>query len=292
MTRDDTSGSLAFPVVLAALYTASLGLVAVLGARGLPFYLLPLAERAHDEGYWVWKSGGTAGHPMGWAGSAAMIVMLGYSARKRIRGLRRLGPLSRWLDVHILLGIVGPLFIVLHSALKVRGLVALSFWSMAAVALSGIVGRYLYLQIPRTRAGEVVSLAALEEADRTLARRLREEFGLGDEALARLDRLTEPPPRAGLLRAAAGTLAGDLPLRRRVAAFVRESGVPPRVARSFESLARLKARSRRRIRLFDRLQALFHYWHVFHKPFAVVMYVFMLVHVAVALSTGYAGSGR
>ena len=38
----------------------------------------------------------------------------------------------------------------------------------------------------------------------------------------------------------------------------------------------------RRILLWDRLHELFHYWHVIHKPFAVVMYLFMVVHIAVA----------
>jgi hypothetical protein len=37
---------------------------------------------------------------------------------------------------------------------------------------------------------------------------------------------------------------------------------------------------------------LFHYWHVLHKPFAVVMYLFMLVHVAVAFATGYGWGSR
>ena len=39
-----------------------------------------------------------------------------------------------------IVGICGPLFIILHSSFKVGGLVALSFWSMIAVAVSGIAG--------------------------------------------------------------------------------------------------------------------------------------------------------
>ena len=84
-----------------------------------------------------------------------MTVMHLYSVRKRLRPLRRLGRAARagststscW-------GSSGPLFVVLHSSFKVGGLVAISFWSMVAVALSGVFGRYLYLKIPRTRAGE------------------------------------------------------------------------------------------------------------------------------------------
>jgi hypothetical protein len=59
------------------------------------------------------------------------------------------------------------------------------------------------------------------------------------------------------------------------------------VRREFERVVREKAEARRRILLWSRLHDLFHYWHVVHKPFAVVMYVFMVVHVAVAVWTGY-----
>ncbi len=48
-----------------------------------------------------------------------------------------------------------------------------------------------------------------------------------------------------------------------------------------------KAVLEQRIAAWSRLQRLFHYWHVFHKPFAVLMYLFMVVHVAVVLLTGY-----
>jgi hypothetical protein len=57
-------------------------------------------------------------------------------------------------------------------------------------------------------------------------------------------------------------------------------------------VVRQKVQVRRRILLWDCVHELFHYWHVFYKPFALVMYVFMIVHVAVALATGYAGLDR
>jgi len=53
------------------------------------------------------------------------------------------------------------------------------------------------------------------------------------------------------------------------------------------AVARQKVLVQRRILLWQRLQQLFHYWHVFHKPFAIVMYLFMAVHVTVAVVTGY-----
>ena len=77
-------------------------------ARGVDFYRTPLLERAHHEGYWQWKAGGSVGHKLGVIGSSMMVLMLLYSVRKRVGALRRLGPLGRWLDVHIFLGVFGP----------------------------------------------------------------------------------------------------------------------------------------------------------------------------------------
>jgi hypothetical protein len=278
--------------LLILVYALSFGVVLLLFARGLDFYRTPLLERAHHDGYWQWKAGGSVGHKLGIAGSSMMVLMLLYSVRKRVGALRRLGPLSRWLDVHIYLGVFGPLLVVLHSSFKVQGLVALSFWSMIVVVASGVLGRYLYLQIPRTRAGEERALAELEAEDADLSDELRTTFRLDAAQLARLDALVAVPVRTGLVSGFARLVTDDLRLRsglREFAAGCRS--VPRPVVRDFERVVRQKAHVHRRILLWDRVHELFHYWHVLHKPFALVMYLFMIVHVAVALVTGYGWVG-
>jgi len=282
----------AFRVVLVSLYVIAFVAVAYFFYEGASFYRTPLLERAHHEGYWVWKSGGTMGKRLGTVGSSMMVLMLLYSVRKRVPGLRKLGQLSRWLDIHIFLGVIGPLLVVLHSAFKVHGLVALSFWSMIAVAGSGVLGRYLYLQIPRNRAGEALNLAELERLDQQLSERLRSDFRLDAGSLQRLDALTATPKgRQGLLTGLVRILIDDVRLRGRLKEFARGCrGVPRPVFRDFEQVVRQKAQAHRRLMILERVQELFHYWHVIHKPFAVVMYLFMVVHVVVALMTGYGWS--
>jgi hypothetical protein len=267
--------------VLGLSYAVGLGAVAYFLASGASYYLTPVAERARHPGYWTFKPGGTLGLRFGMAGLAMMTLMHVYSARKRLKPLRKAGPLRTWLDFHILLGIFGPLFVVLHSSFKVGGLVAISFWAMVAVALSGVFGRYLYLQIPRTRAGEELSLAEVQKADHDLGRRLREEFGADEALLRRIDEASAPPASAGL----ASMLGG---LRPPAAALVRAlPGVPAPLARELAGVVREKALLRRRILLWDKLHRVFHHWHVVHKPFAIVMYLFVVVHVAVATLAGY-----
>ncbi len=277
-----------FGVFLFLLYACGLGMALAFLWSGHGFYATPLVERAHHDGYWRFKPGGSVGLPLGLVGTGMMLVLLLYSVRKRVRALRRLGPLSRWLDVHIFLGVMGPLFVVLHSSFKVQGLVALSFWSMIAVAASGVLGRYLYLQIPRTRAGDELTLAELVEQDRQLSARLRRDFGLDERLLQRLEALASPSAGPGLGSASWGIVAAQLSLGRRLAAFGRECrGVPPGLHRELLRVARQKAVVRRRIVFWDALHRLFHHWHVVHKPFAIVMYLFMVVHVVVASLTGY-----
>lgn len=272
-------------IILGALYGAALAAIAFLFWEGRSYYSTPLLERPRHEGYWTLKPGGTVGHALGVTGSSLMVLMLVYSVRKRFKPLRALGKLRDWLDFHIFCGVVGPLLVILHSSFKVQGLVALSFWSMIVVALSGVLGRYLYLQIPRTRAGDQLSLKEVEELHAGLTLRLREEPGFGEEPLQELERIA-----AGRLRAETPLLPlllrlpveGTL-LRWRLRSFRRRFRGSGELTRA----ARQKALLQRRLLLWNRLQELFHHWHVLHKPFAIVMYVFMVVHVAVVILTGY-----
>lgn len=273
-------------VLLGLGYLVGLGAFLYYLVGGASYYLTPLGERARHPDYWTLKPGGSLGLQFGVAGLVMMTVMHAYSARKRMPSLKVLGPLRNWLDGHILLGILGPLFVVLHSSFKVGGLVSISFWSMVAVALSGIFGRYLYLQIPRTRAGEELSLAEVERADKDLTRRLKDEFGADGAFLQQVERASAPPPARGLVAVLASLMLEDLGLRRR-ARVAPLPGLPPDIQRRLAAVVEQKRTLRRRIVLWDAIHRLFHHWHVIHKPFAIVMYVFVIVHVAVATLTGY-----
>jgi hypothetical protein len=177
--------------------------------------------------------------------------------------------------------------VILHSSFKVQGLVALSFWSMVMVALSGVLGRYLYLQIPRTRAGDQLSLAEVEALNADLTRRLREE--LGEDPLKELESLAAGgiEPGTPLLPLLLRMPLEGVRLRWRLRSFRRRH----RESAELTRVVRQKALLQRRLLLWSRLQELFHHWHVLHKPFAIVMYVFMIVHVVVVIMTGYGWVG-
>jgi hypothetical protein len=279
-----------FRWVLVAGYAAGVLLIAAVLWRGRTYYTAPLHERPHHEEYWSLKPGGGLGLKLGAGGLALMTVMHAYSARKRLRPLRRAGPLARWLDFHILCGIFGPLLVVLHSSFKVSGLVSISFWSMVAVALSGVAGRYLYLQIPRSRRGDALSLNEATASAAALGRRLDAEFGLPPDEIRRLEEMCASPRPHGLLGALTHQLREDVTgaQSRRLRAAIDTLPLPPAAQRELRAVLAEKASLDRRLAMWDELHALFDHWHVVHKPFAIVMYLFVVVHVAVAAATGYA----
>lgn len=276
--------------ILPCLYLAGFTALGAFAYQGSSYYLTPLIERPRHALYWTFKPGGTLGLRFGIAGATMMTLMLGYSLRKRWSSLRHVGSLRLWLDYHILLGILGPLFIVLHSSFKVQGLVSLSFWSMVAVALSGALGRWLYQQIPRGHSGDELSLAEAEAQSDELSRQLVDTLGLPKEALDELENeiASGIATHRSLPSLLFATPFESFRLRRCLHHFRRRHGrAEPGLRRRFEELVTRKTRLRRRLLLWPQLHQVFHYWHVLHRPFAIIMYLFMLLHIGVAWMTGY-----
>ncbi len=281
-------------LLLWAVYIVSFAILIWFVVDGYSYYSTPYTLRPHSPEYRVLRPSGTRGLAFGYVGAAMMIVMLIYSIRKRTRLVGRKVSLQTLLKFHIYLGIVGPLLIVLHTSFKVQGLVAVAFWSMVAVALSGYFGRYLYLQIPRNIHGTELTLTELETLNIELTNKLRLRFRLDDGAVARLEAITSHYSsgfRGGAFRAVFLLLATDLfrIISRRT--FIHRVRValplPGKEMREFSRLAFEKAHLQRRIALLAQVQQVFHYWHVIHKPFAIIMYLIMLVHIGVAVWTGY-----
>lgn len=281
-------------VFLWSLYLVSFALLTWFFVEGYSYYSTSYVDRPHHEGYRIYRPAGSAGLAYGIAGSAMLILMLVYSIRKRTRLFGRTLSLRNLLDFHIYLGVIGPLFIVLHTSFKVQGLVAVSFWSMVAVAVSGYFGRYLYSQIPRNMMGNELSLREMEQAGAVIVEEVRTRFGLDDETLARVDQLFSSElihKHRGVWGSVISLLFDDLTrpftrrrLRRKLAAFLV---LPGAKGKELFEISYHRAILKRRVALLAQVQTLFHYWHVIHKPFAIVMYIIMGIHIGVALWTGY-----
>lgn len=254
--------------------------------RGLDYYTSPIAVRPHHPDYRSFRSAGDVGHGLGILGSTMVLVMLLYSLRKRARFARGWGDLRLWLRYHIFLGVAGPVLITLHTAFKIEGLVAVSYWSMMAVALSGVLGRYLYQQIPRNMLGDTLSAAQIEERGEALLVDLAGPHGLDQRALAGLEFLATGRLQ-GRSSASALLVLPVLNARTRRDLQAWAGGLTPAPGAQALNLALDWVLLTRRLHLFHTVRDLFHWWHVVHKPFAAVMILVMIVHVGVAVALGY-----
>ncbi len=267
-----------FRLMLFVLYAATVAAALWLGIVGAPYYALPEATRPHHAMHELWKPSGFLGHGIGILGTLMMVLMLLYIPRKRMAFMQTWGDIRLWLDVHIWLGVTGSMLVCFHTAFKVGGIVSIAFWSMVAVALSGVLGRYLYLQIPRGIDGHELNRQELEK-------QLLDSLGTLPEGASLLARYS-PAEEGGLLQ----WLKEDLLRGLRLARFRRDlisAGHTAAEARRLLGVLRGALVLRRRIRRLEQVRALLHHWHVIHRPFAFVMYVILIVHVAVAVLFGF-----
>jgi hypothetical protein len=272
--------------ILVVLSLAVAGLTGWTLWQGWDFYATILSDRPHHSDFRTFRPAGSVGHGLGILGSTMIVLLLFYSLRKRARFLQRAGNLRLWLRYHIFLGVAGPILISLHTSGKIGGLVSISYWSMAAVALSGVVGRYLYQQIPRNMLGEDLSSNEIEQANEEILVSLSSNLGLDDAGVGRLEDLALKPlaGRSAPVALLALPLA-NLRLARQLQNWQGEVGLE--LDKTAWNQARTWVLQTRRLHLFHTIRDLFHYWHVFHKPFAVIMIVVMVIHIAVALALGY-----
>ncbi len=266
-------------------------------ARAGGYYLLPLWERPDSPLHGELQPSGAMGHPFGWIGAALMLVGVGlYSSRKRVKTMRGRGPMRTWLNLHIYLCLAGPFLVALHTAGKLRGLGVYSFWSMVVVAASGIIGRWLYQQFPRTMQGEAMSLEEIRTEQAELHARLVSEFGLAPQLLEAVDQATARSVQRIRGLARLGLLAipllflDDLVRPIRMVGLRRRLRLGRRLARrerrAMFRLIRQQTAIARRLAFLDTFRRVFTYWHVIHLAFFAAMLVLLFLHVGSELFFG------
>jgi len=121
-------------------------------------------------GWLVWRGGiiepsEGIGYYFGYVGGVMMLLMLLYPIRKHVSWARGWGPLRYWFMLHMLFGICGPTLVLYHSTFHVKSWNAgVAFYSMLLVALSGIVGRFIYKKIHLSLYGRKTSLDDMQKA--------------------------------------------------------------------------------------------------------------------------------
>ena len=274
-------GILILVVVLVTLFLAY---------QGYSYYSLGVENRFFHPDHQTLKPSGFMGHTLGILGSFLMLVGVAtYMLRKRVSKFSRIGVLKYWLEFHIFLCTLGPILVLYHTAFKFGGLVAISFWSMVAVVLSGVIGRYIYLQIPRTIEGREMNLNEINQIKDELNKKLVTVYHIEEMALEDiLNAVKKRPDRSGnsMLARSIAKYKFESQTISDVKEILKHNNINGKGYNEVIRLIKDEISLNRKIDRLISMQNLFKYWHVAHLPFALLMLIIMLIHVGVAITFG------
>lgn len=237
--------------------------VGVLTYFGLSYYKLPIEERYFSGLHELLKPSGYIGHGLGIVGTLLIVVgLFGYMARKRLKVFSRVGVLKYWLELHIFMTTLGSVFVLFHTSFKFGGIVSVGFWSLAIVWSSGVIGRFIYLQIPRTIEGRELSLQEVKDFKDELDLKLKNKYDINFSEIIT-------------------TKFSQLKLK------LLAKNISRKDYKKIKRLIKDERKIERRLKRLASMQNIFKYWHVAHLPFALIMLIIMVIHVSVVLFFGY-----
>lgn len=249
---------------------------------GFPFYAAPLEDRPDHELRAYFDGGGIVGVLVGLVGTGLMLGLLLYSLRKWFPFLKFMGDMQFWMTVHVIAGLLGPAFIVLHGGFTwPRGFIGIGFWCMVLVALSGFFGRYLFGYFPSAAQGLRVDLQAAQKTLTDLrAKLVAQTRDVETDAVGKAVRLVKnfefEPRSIGEL------VILDAEVRRRadlVRIMLHRARLPDEVRGNAETALTAQLTLRRNLAGWNVARRLLRYWNLFHQPLALAMYLISAVHI-------------
>jgi hypothetical protein len=270
---------------------------------GFDYYKLSAMDRPFSPKHHLLRPSGPIGLYLGFMGVALFIGIFLYPIRKHWAWLGQIGKTRHWLDIHVLMGLTAPFIIAFHSTLKFKGIAGMAFWIMFAVSVSGVVGRYLYAQIPRRVTTAELSMKELQDLQENLAQQLAAQKLLPEADLRALLRMPnhERIARLPIVVALVYMMILDVVryfgvarLRRHALNFGQTleslGGFLPTRHRELERAIHAAAEEAallKRVLFLSRSQKVFHLWHVVHKPFSYAFAVLALLHITLQFVLGY-----
>jgi hypothetical protein len=284
-------------------YIIAIALIVGIFGYGFDYYVAGANDRPFMAKHHLLRPSGRIGVNLGILGLVMFLIIFLYPLRKRWTWLGRQGLSRHWLDFHVLLGISAPFVIALHSSFKFQGFAGIAFWIMVAVSISGVIGRYLYGQIPRRVNAAEFSRKELQELQEKMCEQLSGQNLLKHSDVRSALRLPSQETVDKLLVPVALGYMFALDLARpfRIAGLRRGAlrgsehlttlgGLLPTRHQELEkaiAVAREEAALSKRILFLSRTQQVFHLWHVIHRPFSYSFAVLALIHIGVVLMMGF-----
>lgn len=240
-----------------------------------------------DDNYLSAENG--AGYALGIIGGSLMLLLLLYPLSKRISILSRMVPVRYWFGIHMFFGIVGPVMILFHSNFHLGSTnSSIALISMLLVAVSGLIGRYIYTNIHHGLYGKRITLNELkhelESKDTELLYIYKLNANLNKLMSAMESRALKE--YTGIFKSLMDAVALSFNSRRLQSRFMRilnssdnegAAGLPNRaVARKF--IGRYTA-TLQKIVAFRIYERMFSLWHILHMPLFIMMIITAVVHI-------------
>lgn len=241
--------------------------------------------------------GSALGYNLGLAGGIALLLVLLYPLRKRLRFMRAWGASKGWFALHMACGILAPFLILAHSKFQIGSINAgVALASMLLVAASGIVGRFIYVRIHHGLYGTRMTLAQLQAEVGLSTDKLRSKLAFAprvEQSLRQFEAAAIARPRnvvhGAWLFLSLGARARWV-RRRCIREFARVYRMHAR-ALGWDAAAQRRhlaggrafiedfVQSVQRVAQFSRYERLFALWHVLHVPFVWMMLLSAIAHV-------------
>jgi hypothetical protein len=241
-----------------------------------------------------------AGYSLGIVGSSLMVLLLLYPLRKRARSLRWLGTVAFWFRAHMILGVFGPVLILLHANFRLGSINSnMALVAMLIVATSGIVGRYLYGKIHLGLYGRRVVVQEILADAEALKALICAGLPVADRVVAQLSAFAQVGTAApkgvvsGLFLLPVISWRASV-VRARLIAYARQviavegkrlgwsRSARRRQLAGIADLVTLHVAAVKKAAAFAFYERLFRLWHVFHLPLFFLLVIAAIVHIFAA----------
>lgn len=237
------------------------------------------------------------GYALGIIGGSMMLLLLLYPLRKQARFMRNVGPVKYWFRMHMTFGVVGPVCILYHCDFQLGSMNSnVALLCMLTVASSGLVGRYLYMNIHNGLYGSKSNLDELRQDAEAIKQQLADRVAFAPRLLERLDSFEQQVLVTNsnvLMRALRNLFLGisiwrlRMVLRRHIRTEIRKQAETDTLSnaelrelnRSLRQHVSARLESVRKIAGLGLYERLFSAWHLLHFPLFLMLVLSGIVHV-------------
>jgi hypothetical protein len=256
---------------------------------------LLVAWQASREEYLVPDSG--AGYWIGVAGALVILSVLFYPWRKKNARSTRWGKIAKWFKFHMVMGVLGPALIIIHSNFTLKSINAtVAMATMLFVVASGIIGRFLYAKTHQDLYGAKAEVRALLDDAEAMEAAFGEDMNWPPEMMAEMktfesvitrQSLSAPQSLKLIILMAFQTRASRRRLGHKVRTILSERaeqehwdhrryGQRLGLVRTHLDQFFATVRKAAGLKLYTRLLGL---WHLMHFPLYMLLIIAAIVHV-------------